>query len=694
MVEEVDSLGYLKARLDTVAARVASAVARRRAGDPTPDDPFRGLYIPESDVDRLLGPSRPAGPDPTGPEDARRLASLDGAADVAEQRGEEVRLRRLAREFGLDSVDVDVLLVALAPDLDPRFERLYGYLHDDVSRRRASIGLAFELVFPPARLGPERRRLGPAGRLVARALVLVEDADRPFLTRSLRVPDRVTAHLLGDDTPAPVVAGLMSDVVHAEVGDVGLLARALELEQGARLVYVRERPGTTGTSYAASALRRAGQAVVVVDLSRLGRDEDVSGLAAATAREARLRGGGVVAGPVEALADRGPAAAASFADAGCTIILTGSASWDPRWSRNVPLILDAPMPTVVQRRLLWQQALDGDGAGDLDPAISTLQFRLSPEQVAKAARSARLQAAVNGRAVEPSDLQAGARAQNAPGLERLARRIEPQVGWEDLVLPDPVLRQLRNLTSRARHRDRVFEEWGMGRGGSKGRGITALFAGESGTGKTISAEVVAGDLGLHLYVIDLATVVDKYIGETEKNLDRIFDEADRVNGVLLFDEADAIFGKRSEVKDAHDRYANVEVAYLLQRMERFDGLAVLTTNLRANVDEAFTRRLDLVVDFPMPDGQDRRRLWERHLRNGVPRAEDIDFDFLARAFKISGGNIRNIALGAAFLAAEAQRPVAMADLIGATEAEYRKLGHLCLESEFGPYFPLIGSAGR
>jgi SpoVK/Ycf46/Vps4 family AAA+-type ATPase len=240
-----------------------------------------------------------------------------------------------------------------------------------------------------------------------------------------------------------------------------------------------------------------------------------------------------------------------------------------------------------------------------------------------------------------------------------------------------------------RQRDRVLDGWGLGARSSKGRGIKALFAGDSGTGKTISAEVVAHDLGLDLYVIDLSTVIDKYVGETEKNLDRIFAEADRLNGVLLFDEADALFGKRSEVKDAQDRYANVEVAYLLQRMELFDGLAVLTTNLRSNLDDAFARRLDAIVDFPVPEEDDRRRLWVRHLQPGLPRAADVDVDFLARSFKISGGNVRNIVLAAAFLAADDDRPVCMADLIRATEREYRKLGHLVVETEFGPYFGTV-----
>ena len=223
--------------------------------------------------------------------------------------------------------------------------------------------------------------------------------------------------------------------------------------------------------------------------------------------------------------------------------------------------------------------------------------------------------------------------------------------------------------------------------------MTALFAGPSGTGKTMAAEVLAGELGLDLYTVDLATVVDKYVGETEKNLDRIFAEAERVNGVILFDEADALFGKRSEVSDAHDRYANVEVAYLLQRMELFDGIAILATNLRANLDEAFTRRLDSLVDFPEPEEEYRRQLWERSLGTAMPRADDLDLRFLAESFQLAGGAIRNIVVAAAYAAAEHGRPLSMAHLIRATQREYLKMGRLCVESEFGPYYPLLADAG-
>ncbi|MEA3076830.1 MAG: hypothetical protein QOF60_1738, partial [Actinomycetota bacterium] len=343
-----------------------------------------------------------------------------------------------------------------------------------------------------------------------------------------------------------------------------------------------------------------------------------------------------------------------------------------------------------ERAALWRSTLNGHGeALALDPGEVTQHFRLTPEQVTRAAQAAQLEAVVAGGALEPDHLRSGARSQNAAGLENLAKRIVPKVGWVDLVLPTNTLLGLQELAGRARNRDRVIDEWGMRPGGGRGRGITGLFAGDSGTGKTMSAEVIAGELGLDLYAINLATVVDKYVGETEKNLERIFSEADGINGVLLFDEADAIFGKRSEVRDAHDRYANIETAYLLQRMESFDGLAILSTNLRANLDEAFARRLDAVIDFALPDASFRELLWDRCLSADVPRGDDLDLKFASERFELSGGNIRSIAITAAYFAAETGRPVTMLDLMRATQREYRKLGRLCVESEFGPWYSLV-----
>jgi hypothetical protein len=372
------------------------------------------------------------------------------------------------------------------------------------------------------------------------------------------------------------------------------------------------------------------------------------------------------------------------------LLVVGAGAWDPAWTPVPPLVVEVPPSTAGERTVLWEAALDGQ-AGDVDVDEAVSSFRLRPEQVARAARSAAVQAqlAADGR-VTAAHLRQGARSENGTALDRLARRVQPAVGWDDLVLPGPVLLALTEVALRARHRERVLGDWQMRPGGGRGHGVAALFAGDSGTGKTMSAEVVAHDLGLDLYVVDLATVVDKYVGETEKNLERIFTAAAGVNAVLLFDEADAVFGRRSEVRDAHDRYANIESAYLLQRMETFDGLAILATNLRANIDEAFTRRLDVVVDFPLPDAAHRRSLWDACLGRAIGRAADVDLDFCAEAFELAGGAIRSAAVTAAYLAADDGGDLTMRHVVMAVQREYRKLGRLTLPSEFGRYWELLG----
>jgi len=678
------STAYLLARLELVRAQVEAAVAVRRQVDPKPDDPYRGVYTDERDIDSLLAEggrtSRRPPPDPG--IDAARLALGEKAAALR-QAGTHLRLDGVAGAFDLEPFDVDLLLVGVAPDLDPSFEKLYGYLNDDVTRRRASVGLALELCGAPLSDGWARSRLASAAPLIAGGVASVEDGDRPVLGRSLRIPDRVVDHLLGGDEPDPLIAALLVRP-GAWPGETGpAVARALA--GGVTLFYAQERPGSAALSFLAAGLAGAGKDVVAVDLTLVGGSEDMSRLAAVAAREARLRGAALVVTHVEALADRGPVEVRRWAEAPGLVALTGSQPWDPRWARRPALLVDVPTLADTERVDSWAAAL---GRFEADSPLSRAigAYRLTPEQVGLAAQGAQQRATARGTPVEAQDLQAGARAQNAAGLEKLARRISPRAGWDDMVLPRTVEAQLRSIAGRVRQRSQVLDEWQLASSSSRGRGVTALFAGDSGTGKTMSAEVVARSLGLDLYVIDLSTVVDKYIGE---NLDRIFVEAERVNGVLLFDEADAIFGKRSEVKDARDRYANVEVAYLLQRMEQFEGLAILTTNLRANVDEAFLRRIDVLIEFPVPDIPSRARLWAKQLTPQLPVTDDLDLEFLAKSFELSGGNIRNVVLSAAFEAAEDEVEVSMAHLIRATSSEYRKLGRLCVEAEFGRYYAEI-----
>lgn len=333
-----------------------------------------------------------------------------------------------------------------------------------------------------------------------------------------------------------------------------------------------------------------------------------------------------------------------------------------------------------------------NGSRAIDPKLEVgflaTKFKFTRGQIQDAAATAehlaRWRDPENTR-VTLKDLYEACRLHSNQKLSLLARKITPKYTWENIVLPPDRLEQLREICNHMKYRGRVYDEWGFDEKLSLGKGLSVLFAGPSGTSKTMAADIIAGELGLELYKIDLSTVVSKYIGETEKNLSRIFAEAETSNSILFFDEADALFGKRSEVRDSHDRYANIEIGYLLQRMEEYEGVVILATNFRKNMDEAFVRRLHFTVEFPFPNESDRRRIWEGIWPQDTPRDSGLDLEFLAQRFQVTGGNIRNIALSAAFLAADDGGIVHMGHLMRATQREYQKMGKVITDKEFREY---------
>ncbi|MFG2290176.1 ATP-binding protein [Streptomyces sp. NPDC048595] len=673
------SSGALLGRLAGLRERVAGLVERRSADDPTAGDPLRGLYVTPDTARRLAArsPSEGAGEAQVGG------AHVDGVeGDGPGPWDPSDRAAALAERFGLSGLDTHVLLAALAPDVDRSFEPLYGYLNDDVGRRRATVSLALDLAGTGPYEPADRARFHPSAPLRSGGLLVVEDEDRPLPGRALRVPERVVAHLLGDDGLDPELSGgevELLDVGQPSAGHTGGEARTGAQAFAGRLavlaserplaVYLRERRPGTAADPVADGLRRAG--LPVLRYRPDGGRGDGAGLAGALLREARLRRAAVVVGP---LPERPGALVRSLVRGDVPVVCFGSEPYDPGWAPDSGLFaLDAPDDGAAAGEL-WSTGLGSVDAG-FDLAEAVAPYRLGAAQIRRAATAATALAAFDGTPVTAAHIQHSARQQSAPLLDRHARRVRPAVGFDGLVLPPEPLALLHELVQRARHREKVLGEWRLRTGGGRGRGVVALFAGESGTGKTLSAEVVAGELGLDLYVVELSAVVDKYIGETEKNLERIFSEADRTDAVLLFDEADAVFGKRSEVKSSHDRYANLESAYLLQRLEAFDGIAVLTTNLRANIDDAFTRRLDLVVDFPFPDAGQRTALWRSCLA-ATPCADGLDLDGCADEFELSGGAIRSAAVTAGYLAAGRGGPVTAADVRAGARREYRKMGRL------------------
>ncbi|WP_423961469.1 ATP-binding protein, partial [Bradyrhizobium sp.] len=365
------------------------------------------------------------------------------------------------------------------------------------------------------------------------------------------------------------------------------------------------------------------------------------------------------------------------------------ASREPLRLRRPFLRVEVEKPPPVEQKQIWARAL-GPAAGSLNGMLDNLSqhFRLSAKAIhattlvtsaTTAPRAATEANAMAPEKLQPSELWSTCRAMARPRLEDLAQRIMPSAGWEDLILPEPQMQTLRQLADQIGHRMQVHENWGFADKGRRGLGVSALFAGASGTGKTLAAEVLARDLDLDLYRIDLSAVVSKYIGETEKNLRQVFDAAEEGGALLLFDEADALFGKRSDVKDSHDRYANIEIGYLLQRMEAYQGLAILTTNLKSTMDKAFQRRLRFVVNFPFPDAVQREAIWGRVFPARTP-TESLETKRLAR-LNVAGGNIRNIALNAAFLAAAAGQPVGMRHLLEAAQLEAQKIERPLSEAE-------------
>jgi SpoVK/Ycf46/Vps4 family AAA+-type ATPase len=350
------------------------------------------------------------------------------------------------------------------------------------------------------------------------------------------------------------------------------------------------------------------------------------------------------------------------------------------------LEVDVDRPTATEQRAMWTEAL---GAGSELPTLLASQFDLGQAEIEAVAAEAKDEPGVEGL---DARVWKASLARTRPAISRLAERIDPKARWDDLVLPETETTLLRRIVEQVGARARVYDDWGYRQRMNRGLGISALFAGDSGTGKTMAAEVLANALSLDLYRIDLSAVVSKYIGETEKNLRQVFDAAEAGGAILFFDEADALFGKRGEVKDSHDRYANIEINYLLQRMEAFGGLAILATNRKSDLDNAFVRRLRFIVDFPYPSAAERRRIWERAFAPGVP-LRGVDFDHLA-TFDLSGGNIHSIALNAAFLAAQAEpREVTMPLLLEAARMEFRKLGRAVNEGEFRRIQAVAGIGG-
>ncbi|MER6425924.1 ATP-binding protein [Streptomyces sp. NPDC001137] len=644
----LDSLRLLDARL---AEAVAAATTSYGSG--AARDAFRGLHTGAEDVIRLL--ARDPGVSPLGPGTA---AGLPGIAWLAER-------------YELSAFELNVLLVALAPEVDLRYERLYGYLQDDVTRRRPTVELTLNLLCQdvPDKLSHRSAFATDAPLLRHRLVRLVADphqVEPPLLARYV-VPDEQIVDVLLDVPGLDRRLAGWCRLVPADPGPVAEQAAEIrDVLLAGRRLYLRGRPGSGRKRAARTVAALLGRPLLHGELLLAPTDPSAFGEALfCFLREAELYGAIPLLDGADTLdGQRRELAARALAEAPGPAVLTGAAPWQPAL-RQLPVhTYEFATPDAVARRTYWASALAGRAVAAADLDALAERYPLTPRAITEAADAARDDTLAG--------LSAAARATVGHELAELADRIEPRAQWGDLVLPEDELDALREVCARVAGQGRVLREWGFGRKLSRGTGVGVLLTGPPGTGKTMAAEVLARELHLDLYRINLAGVVSKYIGETEKNLDRIFTAAERAGAVLLFDEADALLGRRSEVRDAHDRYANIEVAYLLQRMEAFAGITLLATNMRQSLDEAFTRRLAFTVRFPFPDEASRARIWHGIWPQDAPLAADVDPDALAARFTLSGGHIKNVALAAAFLAGAG--PVTAAHVLHAVRREYQKMG--------------------
>jgi vesicle-fusing ATPase len=590
-------------------------------------------------------------------------AYRDGAPAHVLDAERDQDLDRLALLFALSAFERELLLLAAAVELDGEIAALVASLQG--GEQSPTFGLALAAL-PDAHWDA----LAPGSPL--RRHALVEPGTGPTLaSRPIRIDERVLHAVTGIDAEDERLAGVVRRLDEPAVLAPSQLELSSELVRtalgaGARLTLLIDGEDADARLGVAQAFaEHLGRRALLVRAAALPPPgPDLAAAARLLDRETLLSYGVPVIDP-EGAAE---AVVAALLDDLEAPIVGVVGEWGGRATSRITLQRSVKLPSPREARDLWRDAVAGH-----DAAVEELSqhFRLSASAIDAVGRE--LGANADG------DLHRLCRERARVPLEGLAERVDPVATWDDLVLPEGHLQLLREIVLHVRHRTQVYERWGFAERTSRGLGVTALFAGESGTGKTLAAEVLAAELGLDLYRIDLAATVSKYIGETEKNLRRVFDAAEASGAVLLFDEADALFGKRGEVKDGHDRYANLEVAYLLQRMELYRGLAILTTNLRSSVDRAFLRRLRFVVQFPFPDAAHRAEIWRRMLPAQAP-LEAIDVDALAR-LTVSGGSIRSIALAAAFAAADDGGALTPAHVLRAARVEYAKAERALVDTE-------------
>ena len=713
---------YLEGALMTLNLRFQRQVLRWRGlhTEDNPPDPILGLSISDAEIDAVFDSlyAENAGPEADEIDEAP-IATLTQLLGISERQhqirtvaaleaGVPLVLPEMVKLFGLTTHETACLLLAIAPQIDRRYERLCGYLNEDPTARLPTIELALQMYCDTlAQRSIMRLIFDPAAPLRAIRLIEVKEAhpssSGTLLSNGFVADQRVVDHILGNKTSDFILSDVLEPFDNPYSSLILNKIRNEEIEHLANFFAKAPQPSPImhlhGIDETLQIILAAYFShcfpdcldLLIVDGEKLSKQPNHADLFARIQRESYIQRAAIAITNADHLAEQSPTALRaflSFVGQQPKYLLSGNPI-RPMQIPNMPIIsLDVPELDHPARCELWRVVLEEK---DLSPQIIEVanRFRLKTNQIISGAQDALASSFAFGKSLDQSALFKSGRLQSSADLHNLAEHIESIHTWDDLILPRKVKEQLLNLANWVRFRHVVFEEWGFAKRVMDGKGNAVLFSGASGTGKTMAAGILARELELDLYRIDLSTVVSKYIGETEKNLSKIFLAAETANSILFFDEADALFGKRSEVKDAHDRYANIEVSYLLQRMESYNGIAILATNFRQNLDSAFTRRMRNVIEFPLPNVTDRERIWHMFLPEQVPQNENVNLSFLARQFALTGGNIKNCVLSAAFAAAAEGSEITMRHLVRSIAKELEKSNQPIANSSFGIYHDLL-----
>jgi len=616
---------------------------------------------------------------------AEATPEFQSPGEEMDQRLAPSALEKLCATFGLSPFEREIVLLCAGMELNTSFATLCADAQGDPACSYPTFSLALAALNEP-----HRSALTPVAPLRRwRLIEVVNPAGTLLMTSPLRIDERILHFLVGVQHLDERLVGLIepvqasADLVPSHAALVERIETAWTRADGQLpLIQLCGNDEASKRVIAATCCAKLGLHLFSLSADLIPQNaSELAGLVRLWEREVVLTSNAlyVETEAIDSTDTRSVTAVTRLLErVNGPLFLSTRDRWRPM--RRTMFTLDIGKPTGEEQRGMWRALLGNEVAG-LNGHIQELvsQFNLSTAAIRSSAQET-LATGVSGEALA-KELWNASRAQSRPRLADLAQRIESIATWDDLVLPEGERRLLREIAAYVAYKATVYEAWGFGAVSNRGLGISALFAGASGTGKTMAAEVLANTLRLDLYRIDLSSVVSKYIGETEKNLRRVFDAAEDGGGILFFDEADALFGKRSEIKDSHDRYANIEVNYLLQRMELYRGLAVLATNMKGLLDPAFLRRIRFVINFPFPDAKQRAEIWQRIFPPKTP-TEGLDVSKLAR-LNVAGGNIRNIAMNAAFLAAAAGEPVRMVHLLRAARSEFAKMEKPLNEAEIG-----------